>query len=157
MIRLIVLASFAWSVMSFQVAYSQPISADQINALRGEMLNQESAPPPLFEARNDDKRRLRNYPMQPPVIPHSVRGYQVDLYANKCLSCHARTKIVSSQAPMISVTHFMDRDGNFLAEVSPRRYFCNQCHVPQMDVEVLPVENDYRPIDEILDMLVGEK
>ena len=29
-----------------------------------------------------------------------------------------------SQAPMVSITHFMDRDGQFLASVSPRRFFC---------------------------------
>ena len=40
-----------------------------------------------------------------------------------------------SQAPMVSITHFMDRDGQFLASVSPRRYFCTQCHVPQHDVK----------------------
>ena len=34
-----------------------------------------------------------------------------------------------SQAPMVSVTHYMDRDGNFLADISARRYFCEQCHV----------------------------
>ena len=44
----------------------------------------------------------------------------------------------------------MDRDGNFLAEVSPRRYFCNQCHVPQKDVKPL-VENYFEDVDTILD------
>jgi hypothetical protein len=37
----------------------------------------------------------------------------------------------ASQAPMASVAHFMDRDGNFLAVVSPRRHLCDQCHVVQ--------------------------
>jgi cytochrome c-type protein NapB len=32
---------------------------------------------------------------------------------------------------MVSITHFMDRDGQFLASVSPRRFFCTECHVPQ--------------------------
>ena len=36
----------------------------------------------------------------------------------------------------------MNRDGNFLAEISPRRYFCNQCHVTQVDAEPL-VENTF--------------
>ena len=38
---------------------------------------------------------------------------------------------------MVSVTHYMDRDGNFLADVSPRRYFCEQCHVVQTDANPL--------------------
>ena len=50
---------------------------------------------------------------------------------------------------MISVTHFVDRDGQVLATVSPRRYFCTQCHVPQTDAKPL-VENDFRDIDEIV-------
>ena len=37
----------------------------------------------------------------------------------------------ASPAPMASVANFMDRDGNFPAAVSPRRYFCDQCHVAQ--------------------------
>ncbi len=50
---------------------------------------------------------------------------------------------------MISITHYMDRDGQALAAVSPRRYFCNQCHVPQKDVKPL-VENQFRTIDQVL-------
>ncbi len=92
-------------------------------------------PPQLRDPENKDIKRPRNYPMQPPTIPHQITQYQIDLNANKCLSCHARTRTGESQAPMVSVTHFMDRDGNFLADVSPRRYFCTQCHVPQIAVK----------------------
>jgi cytochrome c-type protein NapB len=89
-------------------------------------------PAPLGNAANDDIRKARAYPMQPPTIPHKIDGYQIDLNVNQCMSCHARKRVEESQAPMISVTHYMDRDGNFLAEVSPRRYFCTQCHVTQV-------------------------
>ena len=91
---------------------------------------------------NKDIKMPRNYPMQPPVIPHKTRNYEVNLRVNKCMSCHARNRTEESQAPMVSVTHFMDREGNFLAEISPRRYFCNQCHVTQLDAKPL-VENTY--------------
>jgi cytochrome c-type protein NapB len=50
---------------------------------------------------------------------------------------------------MLSVTHFMDRDGQVLAAVSPRRYFCTQCHVSQYEVKP-PVENDFVYIDTLL-------
>ena len=53
------------------------------------------------------------------------------------------------QAIPVSVTHYMDRDGNFLAEISPRRYFCEQCHVTQTDVRPL-VPNDYEDVDAIV-------
>ena len=91
---------------------------------------------------NKDIKQGRNYPMQPPVIPHTTRSYEVNKNNNKCMSCHSRHRTEKSQAPMVSVTHYMDRDGNFLAEVSPRRYFCNQCHVTQLDAEPL-VENTF--------------
>ena len=120
------------------------------NALRGSTpLDQESKPAPLYNAENKDIKRPRAYSMQPPTIPHQIDGYQVDQYANKCLSCHSRVRTGESQAPMVSVTHYQDRDGNFLAEISPRRYFCGQCHVVQVDAKPL-VENTFEDVDEIL-------
>jgi nitrate reductase (cytochrome), electron transfer subunit len=97
----------------------------------------------------NDEREARNYPEQPPVIPHSIDGYQIDINGNKCLSCHARARTAESQAPMVSITHFMDRDGQFLASVSPRRFFCTECHVPQ-NVSNPPVSNDFVDIDTML-------
>ncbi|ALO33989.1 nitrate reductase [Colwellia sp. MT41] len=91
---------------------------------------------------NNDIKQVRNYPMQPPVIPHTIRSYEVNKNNNKCMSCHSRHRTEESQAPMVSVTHYMNRDGNFLAEISPRRYFCNQCHVAQLDAKPL-VENTF--------------
>jgi cytochrome c-type protein NapB len=93
--------------------------------------------PPVPRTVTDDVRRARNYPEQPPVIPHSIEGYQLTLRTNRCLSCHSRQYIEGSGAPMISVTHFMDREGQVLADVTPRRYFCTACHVPQADVQPL--------------------
>ncbi|SFU81111.1 nitrate reductase cytochrome c-type subunit [Halomonas korlensis] len=120
------------------------------DALRGNVpLLEERTPEPLYEVENNDLRRPRAYPMQPPTIPHKIDNYQVDLNANRCMSCHSRQRVGTSQAPMISVTHYMDREGNFLAELSPRRYFCNQCHVPQTD-SPLAVENTFVDVVELL-------
>ncbi len=120
------------------------------NAQRGPTpLDQESKPAPMYTTENKDIKRPRAYSMQPPTIPHKIDGYQVDQYANKCLSCHSRVRTAESQATMVSVTHYQDRDGNFLAEISPRRYFCGQCHVAQVDAKPL-VENTFEDVDEIL-------
>jgi cytochrome c-type protein NapB len=120
------------------------------SALRGTTpLDQEGPAARMTPTRNTTEREVRNYPEQPPLIPHAIDGYQVDLNGNKCLSCHARARTGESQAPMISITHFMDRDGQFLASVSPRRFFCTQCHVPQHDVKA-PVENDFVDVDTLL-------
>ena len=99
---------------------------------------------------NTDIRQVRNYPDQPPLIPHKTDNYQVDLNANKCLTCHSRTAVEVSQAPMISVTHFMNREGQTLGAVSPRRYFCTQCHVVQTNARPL-VENEFVDVDKVLD------
>ena len=125
--------------------------AQQLYGLRGPTpLAEEPQPPPLAREVNNDQRQARNWPEQPPVIPHTIQGYQIALNANKCLTCHGRQFTAQSQAPMISVTHFMDRDLQTLASVSPRRYFCTQCHVPQTDAEPV-VENRFVDIDTLLD------
>jgi cytochrome c-type protein NapB len=97
----------------------------------------------------DDKRLMRNYPEQPPIIPHSIDNYQLTLKTNRCLDCHRRQFTEGSGAPMISITHFMDRDGQVLADVTPRRYFCTACHVQQTDAQPL-VSNTFK------DMLLVE-
>lgn len=130
------------------IAIAQDVS--EVRDLRGDISpTEEVAPPPIFKEVNDDKRRARNYPEQPPVIPHNIRDYPVTLNANKCLTCHTREFTAQSQAPMISITHFMDREGQVLATVTPRRYFCTQCHVTQSEAPDL-VENQFMPIEEIL-------
>ena len=124
-------------------------TAQNIATLRGAAINTEPEPDKISRVENRDIRRKRAYPMQPPTVPHKIDGYQVDLNVNKCMSCHSRRQSEDSQAPMISVTHYQDRDGNFLADVSPRRYFCQQCHVIQTEATPL-LDNQFVDIDELL-------
>jgi nitrate reductase (cytochrome), electron transfer subunit len=105
---------------------------------------------PMVNAENDDKKRVRSYAMQPPTIPHKTDNYQVDRFANKCMTCHARTRVGETQATPISITHYQDRDGDFLADVSPRRYFCEQCHVVQMDGVQPAVKNRFRDVETMI-------
>ena len=107
------------------------------SGLRGNTPLQDEGPAPrLLPQANTDLREARNYPEQPPVIPHTIEAYQIDGNGE-------------SQAPMVSITHFMDRDGQFLASVSPRRYFCVQCHVPQSAVRP-PIVNRFVDVDTLL-------
>ena len=53
---------------------------------------------------------------------------------------------VPMKAPKISPTRSETRDGMTLGEVSPRRYFCLQCHVPQADAKPL-VNNTFKPVE----------
>ncbi|MEF1254330.1 nitrate reductase cytochrome c-type subunit [Vibrio sp. M260112] len=83
---------------------------------------------------------------QPPLIPHNIRSYEVSLNANKCLACHSWKNAKEMGATKISVTHYVNREDAVLADVSPRRYFCLQCHVPQANAKPL-VENEFKSVD----------
>lgn len=151
--KLLTFISMVFAVLYSISAYSdvEPRSAEDLATLRqGIPLDSvEEEPADLQNPSNKDLKRTRSYPMQPPTIPHKIDNYQVDLKVNTCLSCHARRQVDESQAPMISVTHFMDRDGNFLAEVSPSRYFCSQCHVTQVERKDL-LKNNFTDMHDII-------
>jgi cytochrome c-type protein NapB len=93
-------------------------------------------------------RRVRAFAWQPPTIPHRIDGYQVDRNANRCMMCHARDRIEESRAIPLSPTHYMNRDGTMRGDVSPRRYFCTTCHVPQEDVKPL-VANRFETFESV--------
>lgn len=130
-------------------ALAQSVTPETAGLRGSASLSENEAAPRLPQTQENERKQARNYPEQPPVIPHKIEGYQVDKNANKCLSCHARSRVEESGAPMVSITHFMDRDGQFLATVSPRRYFCNQCHVVQTRVAP-PMRNTFVDIDSLL-------
>ncbi|WP_037312832.1 nitrate reductase cytochrome c-type subunit [Ruegeria halocynthiae] len=114
----------------------------QVEALRGADVDE---PVPLDEIhRNVEGRIQRNYRQQPPLVPHSIEQYQIDLRTNQCLSCHDWTKAGERNAPTLSMTHYLDRDGNELDNIAGTRYFCNQCHVPQANAPAL-VDNVFEP------------
>jgi len=149
-----------WLTRSLQVTLAMSVMiVSQANAVtnpkepatlrKGTSIETQKEPSEIARVLNHDIKQTRNYPMQPPVIPHKVRNYEVNLNTNKCMSCHSRQRTEESQAPMVSVTHYMDRDGNFLAEISPRRYFCSQCHVPQMDAKPL-VDNTFEDMHSLM-------
>lgn len=147
LLPLLLLATFGIAVAA-EVNY--PLDAPAPDGRRpGGTISQSLPTPPIANEENKDLKRERNYPEQPPTIPHSISGYQIDKNGNKCLTCHSRAGSARTQAPMISITHYMDRDGQALAAVSPRRYFCNQCHVSQNEVQPL-VGNSFQTIDTLL-------
>ena len=140
------------------LAFMSTISiADEVATLRDNVkIEQQKTPNTIPKVVNSDVKQARNYPMQPPIIPHQTRNYEVNLNNNKCMSCHSRNRTEESQAPMVSVTHVMNRDGNFLAEISPRRYFCNQCHVTQKDAKPL-VENTFIDMNTLMKTKTTDK
>ena len=86
----------------------------------------------------------RDFVQQPPLIPHSIESYVVSKEFNKCMDCHSWARSKEVHATKISITHFKSREGAEMSSVSPQRYFCNQCHVPQTDAKPL-VGNVFKP------------
>ena len=115
-------------------------NAGGVSTLRGADLTDSVAVEDVFH--QDESRFTRNYRQQPPLVPHSIDQYQIDLKANRCLSCHDWTNAGERKAPTLSMTHYQDREGNQLDVVAGTRWFCNQCHVPQADAPAL-VDNTF--------------
>lgn len=98
----------------------------------------------MFRPEKDSDTIPRNFQKQPPLIPHSIKGYNVTQNFNKCMDCHSKERSEETGAPRVAKSHYLDREDNKLKTISPRRYFCMQCHVPQFDAKPL-VENTYKP------------
>ena len=136
-------------LMSSSVLISTTSGASEVASLRGgsdidapsvEIINKRNI--------NDQAPILRDYVQQPPLIPHKVKGYKINMKFNKCLTCHSWSNYQKAGATKVSQTHFSGRDGEAMSNVAPRRYFCNQCHVPQADAKPL-VENSFQPVKTI--------
>lgn len=124
-------------------------TADSVSSLRGENdIDQDSIAPDSKQYNKDKRPVARDYVQQPPLIPHKITNYRINMKSNKCMSCHSWANYRQARATKISQTHFEDRDKNVMANVSPRRYFCTQCHVPQVEAPPL-VENAFKPVNAI--------
>lgn len=119
---------------------------DEVRSLRGDLaLDEASARADMQNWQLDREPIPRDHVKQPPLIPHKVQGYRINLKFNKCMSCHSWTKYKEAGATKISQSHFEDRNNNVMANVAARRYFCTQCHVPQTDAKPI-VENTFEPL-----------
>ncbi|WP_299356899.1 nitrate reductase cytochrome c-type subunit [uncultured Shimia sp.] len=127
-------------VVSALLAVASFVTAQEVQSLRGTPVDEQNVVEDVFQ---QDKQRFgRNYRQQPPLVPHSIDQYQIDLKANQCLRCHDWSTAGERNAPTLSMTHYLDRDGNQLDRVAGTRWFCNQCHVPQADAPAL-VDNTF--------------
>ncbi|MCK5818243.1 MAG: nitrate reductase cytochrome c-type subunit [Psychromonas sp.] len=137
-------------ILALTTAWSSELMSSSnsggVSSLRGNVaisaINQSES---LKKNKKDSGLIDLGYITQPPLIPHKIRGYRIDVLSNKCLSCHSWKNANENNATKISVTHFRTRDGAVLSDVSPRRYFCLQCHVPQTDAKLI-VGNSFKPV-----------
>ncbi|MGY0217748.1 nitrate reductase cytochrome c-type subunit [Endozoicomonadaceae bacterium StTr2] len=121
----------------------------RVESLRGPTpIDEEGKPPPVAKYPKQTDPYPMQYVGQPPPIPHSIRGYEITANSNKCMMCHSWQNSVRMKAPKIGISHYMDRDGNVLADVAPSRYNCTQCHVVQANAKPL-VPNTFSPVDSL--------
>lgn len=121
---------------------SGAMPAFAVDSLRGADIDVMSAQP--------EKRKIdvvaggieRSYEEQPPLIPHEIEKYELNLRVNGCMKCHSEATAEKENTKPTPESHFLDRDGNKLDKPSSRRYFCNQCHAVQLKGDPL-VENTF--------------
>ncbi|MCM8566440.1 nitrate reductase cytochrome c-type subunit [Thauera linaloolentis] len=133
--RNLVLALIA--AVGFGAVVPSAAMAQGVKSIRGADVAEQELQVGNFRQLPDQAPIDREYVQQPPLIPHKVEGYEVSINFNKCMDCHAWSRYKDSGATKVSLTHFKDRDGGELSNISPRRYFCMQCHVSQTDAKPL--------------------
>ena len=141
--KLMLVAALGAAALTFGIGSVASQQAPEVKSLRGASPTVELAAPETPH-QNVAGRFDRAYRQQPPLIPHQVDRYQIDLKANQCLGCHDWSNAAKNGAPTLSMTHYLSRDGQQTDTVAGTRWFCNQCHVPQADAKEL-VENTFKP------------
>ncbi|MBT6095234.1 MAG: nitrate reductase cytochrome c-type subunit [Rhodospirillaceae bacterium] len=120
------------------------VSAEGASSLRGDLaLPEVKSPPQVFKLKLDQDKFERNFKTQPPLVPHKVAKYRVNLKVNRCLKCHDKANYKEEESPMAGKSHYMDASGKETAKLNMKRYFCMQCHVPQTDAKPL-VANTFK-------------
>lgn len=123
-------------ILAASTFLSGPAMAQVKSLESGAKIDQTNAAPDIHNT-VENLRSSRAYRQQPPLIPHRVDKYEIDLNVNQCLRCHDWPYSSQERAPKVSETHYMDRDGKRLDNVSRTRWFCTQCHVAQTDAKPL--------------------
>ncbi len=130
-------------LMTVGVGY---IARAEVVTLRGD--NPLDAAAKEFDRRKQitkDGNFERSWKQQPPTIPHKIEKDEITLQVNTCLRCHSADNYKKEKAPKVGDSHFVAADGSKSDKMDMRRYFCNQCHAPQLNVTPL-IENTFRTV-----------
>ncbi|MEZ5931015.1 MAG: nitrate reductase cytochrome c-type subunit [Alphaproteobacteria bacterium] len=123
-------------------------ASQEVKSLHGDLdIDQENGAVDIAQ-QNTAGRFERAYRQQPPLIPHRIEGYEIDLKVNQWLSCHDWPNNVEQGAPKVSETHYVSRDGVALDRVARTRWFCTQCHAPQANTPEL-VRNSFKNANDV--------
>ena len=148
-LKLIIAAGFAGILLAaMPVATSVTAQEEGVFSLRGDNELAEAAPLADVRRQNTSGKMARAYRQQPPMIPHRMDKYQINLKVNQCLRCHDWPYSNDEGATKVSETHYFNRNGAALDTVSGTRWFCTQCHVPQVQGRAL-VRNKFKNATEV--------
>ncbi|MCW8835549.1 MAG: nitrate reductase cytochrome c-type subunit [Rhodospirillales bacterium] len=114
-----------------------------VKSLRGDVAMTEQQAPASISKPLTPPKFERSYKQQPPLVTHKTEKYQIDLKRNGCLKCHDKANYKDEDAPMAGKSHYTDASGKEGDKIYMGRYFCLQCHVPQVDAKPL-VENSFQ-------------
>lgn len=123
------------------VALSSGVLA--VESLRGKAVDAPASEPEKRKVEVTQGGIERSFKEQPPMIPHETEKYEISLQHNGCLKCHSDKTYQTEKAPKVGDSHYVDRDGKKLDHISARRWFCNQCHAPQLSGAPL-VKNEFQ-------------
>jgi cytochrome c-type protein NapB len=79
----------------------------------------------------------RAFENSPPLIPHDLTGMlPLAETNNSCLNCHMPEQATALGATPMPKSHFFDIDTgkDLKGQLDGKRYFCMQCHVPQVNI-----------------------
>ncbi len=125
------------------VIFSGAVVAGAVDSLRGGQEIPELSKEPAKRQQLVVKGGIeRSFKQQPPVIPHEIEKDEINLKVNTCMNCHSEKTFEQKKAPKVGDSHYVSRDGKVEETLSSRRYFCNQCHAPQVTADPL-VENSF--------------
>jgi cytochrome c-type protein NapB len=88
----------------------------------------------------------RAFENSPPLIPHDLTGMlPLQETNNACLGCHMPEHAAALGATPLPKSHFFDIDTgkDLQGKLDGKRYFCMQCHVPQVDIPE-PIKNTFK-------------
>lgn len=130
--------STAYILLVCLVGFAGPAVSD-LASLRGASdIPTTQGAPKLMKFINDKENVERTFKEQPPVVPHTVDRYEINLKVNECLECHVKQAGKDeAKSVEMSESHFVNRKGEKLDRPAGARHFCDQCHVPQIDAKPL--------------------
>jgi nitrate reductase (cytochrome), electron transfer subunit len=88
----------------------------------------------------------RAFENSPPLIPHDLTGMlPIAETNNACLNCHMPEQATALGATPMPKSHFFDIDTgkDLKGQMDGKRYFCMQCHVPQVNIPEA-IKNTFR-------------